>query len=226
MDLKLRAAEAAVMFVRSGMVLGLGSGSTAERFIELLGTRLARGELTGLRGVPTSERSAELAARYGIPLCELPATGVDLAVDGADEVAPGLKLIKGLGGALVREKIVAQMATRFIVIVDGSKVVPRLGVRSPLPVEVVPFGHAGHVAYFRSLGAEPSLRYRGGDVWVTDNGNVIYDLRFPDGITDPESLEMTLLTRAGVVDTGLFLRHAHTALIATEAGVEVRPRDV
>lgn len=225
MNLKARAAEAALDYVRSGMVLGLGTGSTAEQFLRLLAQRLQSGALTDIRGVPTSEACADKSRSLGIPLVEPAPEGVDLAVDGADEVAPGLKLIKGMGGALVREKIVAQLARRFIVIADGSKVVPRLGVRSPLPVEVLPFGHDSHVPFFRSLGAEPRVRERDGKPFITDNGNLIYDLSFPDGILDPESLESSLLRRAGVVDTGLFLRHAHVALIATEHGVTERKRD-
>lgn len=226
MNFKEAAGEAALKYVRSGMAVGLGTGSTTDFFLIALGREIRGGRLTGITGVPTSERSAARARELGIPLTTLRVSPVlDVAVDGADEVAPGLRLIKGLGGALLREKIVAQAAKRFVVIADGGKVVEKLGTKAPLPVEVTPFEHEAHVGFFRSLGAEPVLRLAaGGQAYVTDNGNLIYDLRFAGGIEDAEALELALLRRAGVVDTGLFLRHAGVALIACEGGVEERTR--
>lgn len=224
MNFKEAAGEAALKYVRSGMALGLGTGSTTDFFLIALGREIRAGRLTGIVGVPTSERSAARSRELGIPLTTLTQHPVlDVAVDGADEIAPGLALIKGLGGALLREKIVAQAAKKFVVIADGGKVADRLGTKPPLPVEVTPFEHASHVPFFKSLGAEPVLRLTPeGKPYVTDNQNLIYDLKFPAGISDPTALELKLLKHAGVVDTGLFMGIASVALIARETGVEER----
>lgn len=236
---KEAAGERAVRYVKPGMALGLGTGSTTDYYLIALGRECRAGRLPGVRGVPTSERSAARARELGIPLTTLSETPVlDLAVDGADEVSPmegpainggaAMGLIKGLGGALLREKIVVQAAKRFVVIVDGGKVTGKLGTRSPLPVEVVQFEHAAHMPFFRSLGAEPVLRgakqmgQAGEGPYVTDNGNYIYDLKFPQGIENPAELEMKLLKRAGVCQTGLFLGFASVAVIARPEGVEER----
>jgi len=222
-DQKRAAGVAALAEVRSGMTLGLGTGSTVRHFLEALGDALAQGTLKDIRGVPTSGDTATRARTLGIPLLELHEAGeLDLAVDGADEVTPELDLVKGLGGALLREKMVVQAARRFVVIADASKRVPRLGTRSPLPVEVVPFGWQAHLPYFRSLGADPVLRRveRDADACRTDNGNLVVDLAFPDGIPDPRALDRALAQRAGVVETGLFLGVAQRCYLATEAGVE------
>lgn len=222
MNFKEAVGEAAAREVGSGMKLGLGTGSTADFFLIALGRECRSGKLGGVCGVPTSERSAARSRELGIPLTTLTETpALDLAVDGADEIAPGLALIKGLGGALLREKIVAQAAATFLVIADHTKLSPRLGLKSPLPVEVTPFEHASHVRFFRSLGCDPVLRKAAdGKTYMTDNGNVIYDLKFAAGIDDPAALELRLLKHAGVVETGLFLGIAKRALIAKPEGVE------
>jgi len=223
---KRLAGRAAVGEVRDGMTLGLGTGSTVVHFLEGLGEALAEGRLSDIRGVPTSEDTRRRAVDLGIPLVELAEVdGLDLAVDGADEVAPGLDLIKGLGGALLREKMVVQASRRFVVVVDPAKRVPRLGSRAPLPVEVVPFGWKCHLAFFRKLGAEPLPRLGDdGKLRLTDNGNPIVDLRFPSGIDDAPELESTLRARAGVVETGLFLGMAHRVLVGGPGGVETLNR--
>ncbi len=220
MDPKRRAADAALPLLASGMVVGLGTGSTADHFLIGLAAALAGGQLRDVVGVPTSRQSEYRAIELGIPLTTLGKHPVlDLTVDGADEVDPDLRLIKGLGGALVREKIVAQNSRRFVIIADGAKTVPRLGTRAPLPVEVVPFAFEVQDRFFRSLGAEPTLRKVGGMVFNTDNGNLIYDCRFPAGIADPAAVERAILDRAGVVGCGLFLGMADTVLVGTADGV-------
>ena len=219
--LKRAAASRALESVRSGMVLGLGTGSTIAFFLELLGERVRAGELNGVVGVPTSRRTAEIARGLGIPVSRLRAgPRLDLTVDGADEVDPEGGLIKGLGGALLREKIVAQASDRFIVIVDEGKVVERLGTRGPLPVEVTRFGSSGHQAFVEDLGAEVApRRAEDGSRYVTSNGNYILDARFAEGIDDPAALDATLRARAGIVENGLFLGMTTRALIAAPDGV-------
>lgn len=220
---KEAAGEAALSYLKSGMAVGLGTGSTTDYFLIALGREVTAGRLKDIVGVPTSERSAKRARELGIPLTTLTKNPVlDVAVDGADEVAQGLKLVKGLGGALLREKIVAQAAKLFVVIADSGKEVDRLGTHSPLPVEVTPFEHEALIPFFRSLSAEPVLRLKDGQPYITDNQNLIYDLKFPNGIADPDKLEWQLLKRAGVVETGLFLGLAKVALIASETGVKQR----
>ena len=221
MNPKQRAGEAAIAFVKSGMVVGLGTGSTADEFLKALAAALKSGRLRDIRGVPTSRQSEQRARQLGIPLATLEeCPNPDVTVDGADEVAPNLDLIKGLGGALLREKIVAQNSRQLVIVADAAKRVDVLGTRSPLPVEVAQFGHEVHVPFFAKLGGKAMLR-RGADgaVFVTDNGNYIYDCRF-GGIADPRKLEEALLRRAGIVESGLFLGLATCALIADDAGVQ------
>jgi ribose 5-phosphate isomerase A len=220
MDPKARAAQAALSFLKSGMVVGVGTGTTSDAFMQALARELRSGRLTNIRGVPTSRRSQQRAAELGIGLVSLrQCPRPDVTVDGADEIAPNLDLIKGLGGALLREKVIAQASAQLIIIADSSKAVDRLGTRSPLPVEVVPFEHECHDEFFRSLGAVPVLRRApDGSPFVTDNGNYIYDCRFA-AIDDPVRIEDRVLHRAGVVDCGLFLGMARVALIADERGV-------
>jgi ribose 5-phosphate isomerase A len=221
MNPKQRAAEAAIAFVESGMVVGLGTGSTADEFLKALADALKTGRLRDIRGVPTSRQSERRAQQLGIPLaalaeCPLP----DVTIDGADEIAPDLNLIKGLGGALLREKIVAQNSRQLVIIADESKRVARLGTRSPLPVEVIPFCHDVHVRFLTDLGCRPVLRRTAeGEEFITDSGNYIYDCRF-EFIDDPAALEATLLQRAGIVDSGLFIGIATCALVADERGVQ------
>lgn len=218
--LKRAAAQLAVDEVRSGMAVGLGTGSTVAHFLDLLGARVAAGEVADIVGVPTSVRTADAATGLGIPLTDLVRQPVlDVTVDGADEVDPSLELIKGLGGALLREKMVARASRRLVIIADEGKRVGRLGARSPLPVEVVPFAWEIHLPFLSDLGGDPTLRrQRSGEPYVTDNGNFIVDCRFEGGIGDPAGLETALRGRAGVVESGLFLGMADRAVIGAEAG--------
>jgi ribose 5-phosphate isomerase A len=221
-QLKRRAAEAALAHVEDGMRVGLGSGSTAEHFVTLLGRRVAEG--LDVAGVPTSEGTARLARQAGVPLTTLEETPeLDLDVDGADEIGPGLALIKGGGGALLREKIVAAASARMIVIADAGKRVAQLGA-FPLPIEAVPFGLTAtvlaveRVAVELGLPAAIDLRCRGGEPFVTDNGNRILDASF-GLIPDPEALADRLADIPGIVEHGLFLGFADLALIASPDGV-------
>lgn len=208
--------------IQPGMVLGLGTGSTVSFFLEALGARFNSGELPGIVGVPTSLRTEAHARELGIPLTTLEKAGaLDVTVDGADEVDPNLELIKGLGGALLREKMVAQVTRHMVIIVDQGKMVDRLGMRSPLPVEVVPFGWACHLPYLESFGAKPVLRVDSqGGPYTTDNGNAILDCHFPDGIPDPPALDRAIQRRAGLVESGLFLGMAQEVYIGAEVGVK------
>lgn len=219
--LKRQAAAQALEYVESGMVLGLGTGSTVAHFLDLLGRKLEEGQLTGVAGVPSSIRTGREARQAGIPLVSLAEhPELDLTVDGADEVSPELDLIKGMGGALLREKMVAQASTRFIIIADAGKSVDRLGTLSLLPVEVVDWGWSRHTAFLESRGAMVTVRkFDDGPPFKSDNGNLILDCRFPDGIDDPHALHAALKERAGVVETGLFLGLADEAFIAARGGV-------
>ena len=220
-ELKRAAAERAVSLITSGTCIGLGTGSTVRPLLELLGARLAQGALTDVVAVPTSDDTAERCRKLGIPLTTLDEQPrLALAIDGADEIGPGLDLIKGLGGALLREKLVALAARRFVVIADESKRVRRLGTRAPLPVEVIPFGWTTHLAFFERLGAQPVLRRLGtGEPYHTDSGNLIVDCRFPGGIKDPPALARALAKRPGIVEDGLFLKMAYCAFVAGPKGV-------
>lgn len=224
--LKRQAAERAAEWIRDGMTLGLGTGSTVRHLLDVIAERRAEGAWREVVGVPTSEDTTARARALGIPLATLDERPeVDLTIDGADEVDPALRLIKGLGAALLREKIVAAASRALVIVADESKVVERLGTRAPLPVEVDPFGAAIQPAFLRSLGAEPVLRVRGGATVVTDGGNRIYDCRFPEGIGDPEALEARLALRPGIVESGLFLGMATAAVIAGAGGVRVIRRE-
>jgi ribose 5-phosphate isomerase A len=222
-DFKRAAAEAALAYVEPGMKLGLGTGSTAAHFVELLGDRVAGG--LEVAGVPTSEATRELAERHGVPLTTLKDTPeLDLAVDGADEIDGGLNLIKGGGAALLREKIVAFASKRMIVIADASKQVDRLGA-FPLPIEVVPFGKEAtrraieRLAKDLGIGGEVTIRRAEDDCpVVTDSGHVLLDARF-GRIDDPERLAAELNRIPGVVEHGLFLGFASLAIVADQNGV-------
>jgi ribose 5-phosphate isomerase A len=220
MDAKQRAAEAALDLISSEMIVGLGTGSTADFFLVALAHAIRQGRLRNIRGVPTSRRSETRAAELGIPLATLrECPHPDLTVDGADEVAPNLDVIKGLGGALLREKIVAQNSKSLAIIIDASKTVSALGEKSPLPVEVAIFGYETQEPYLRSLGAAPQLRRQSdGSPFVTDNSNYIYDCRF-SCIDNPRRLETALMSRAGIVGSGLFLGMASVAIIGESDGV-------
>lgn len=226
MNPKRRAAEAALKFLKDGMVVGLGTGSTADEFLQALSVALKTGKLKAIRGVPTSRRSQQRAEELGIPLVSLSqAARPDVTVDGADEIAPGLDLIKGLGGALLREKVVAQNSAKLVIIADSKKTVDKLGTSSALPVEVVQFAHEVQADFLQSLGAQPVLRLGpDGAPMITDNGNYIYDCRFSGGIQKPVEVEAAMRSRAGIVETGLFLGMASVALIARDDSIEERTR--
>ncbi len=208
------------------MTVGLGTGSTVRFLVDLLGDALSRGALSNVAGVPTSLRTERQARALGIPLVELGATArLDVTIDGADEISPELDLIKGLGGALLREKMVAQASRRLVIISDSSKLVSTLGEKAPLPVEVVDWALDAQAAFLEGTGATVQLRMgESGEAVRSDNGNVFLDCTYPDGIADPAAVERTIQYRAGVVDTGLFLGMADTAFVAGAAGVEVLRR--
>ncbi len=224
--LKRTAALRALAEVRDGMTLGLGSGTTATLFVELLGEAVQRGAVRHIQAVSTSEKTANLAQSLGIPLIELAsAPHPDLTIDGADEVDPDLNLIKGLGHALLREKIVEIHTARLLIIVDASKLSPRLGLRSPLPVEVVPYAWETTVAWLSTLGCRAELwRDEHGAPLVTDNSNYLARCWFPDGIADPYALARQLADRPGVVEHGLFLDMADLVVVAGDDGIRTLER--
>lgn len=223
--LKKLAAGSAVDEVRSGMVVGLGSGSTAAYMIQEIGERLQDGRLQDIIALPTSEKSAQQAQGLGIPLATLDdQPAIDLTIDGADEIDPQLDLIKGLGGSLLREKIIASVSRRMIIISDYRKVVDRLGARSPLPVEVIPFARQPVTVFLRSLGAEPIIRKQGGQLFITDEGNIILDCTFKE-IADPRKLGQTIIAQPGIVEHGFFFDLATEAIVATETGIVRYYRD-
>jgi ribose 5-phosphate isomerase A len=217
---KKAAAQAAVQFVTDGMCLGLGSGSTTAYALEFLGRRI-QDEGLDVRGVPTSFATERRARTHGIPLTSLDdAPTLDLALDGADEVDGAFRLIKGGGGAHAREKVVAHQAERFVVVVDPTKDVDRLGAQFPVPVEVLPMATTPVMQALEDIGATPTLRTaaaKDGPV-VTDQGLWILDARFPDGIPDAEALNRRLNDRPGVLDHGLFLNLATDVLVGHPDG--------
>lgn len=217
-DLKVAAARAALDQVRSGMRLGLGTGTTASEFVKLLGESMRNGVLKDIRCTSTSEQTEKVASEAGIPMFALADVApLDLAVDGADEIDAKLRLIKGRGGALLREKIVEQQARRFIVIADESKVVDRLGA-GPLPVEITPFAREVLTKRLEAMGLNPVLRLREGATRITDEGNVILDIRIPPS-KDIAAVVDEVRALAGVVDTGFFPTEATEAVIAGAGGI-------
>jgi len=216
-SLKCAAGEAAAALVENGMVVGLGTGSTAKFAVEAIGTRVKAG--LKILGIPTSEQTAAQARSLGIPLGELTADRrVDLTIDGADEVdIHNLDLIKGRGGALLREKIVASVSDRFVIIVDESKLVERLG-RSVLPVEVVPFGWEATAHKLRALGAVPKLRKSGNEAFVSEGGHYILDCML-NGELSPTALGSALDGVVGLVEHGLFLGMTSRVFAAGADGV-------
>ena len=219
-ELKRRAAEQAAALVESGMVVGLGFGSTAVFAVRRIAVRLAEGELQDILGIPTTRSVEAEASALGIPLTTLEAhPRIDLTLDGADEVDPRLDVIKGGGGALLREKIVAQASRRLIIVVDERKLSSRLGSRAALPVEVLPFGWSSQVAYLESLGAEVTRRsLPDGSLFTTDQGNWILDCQFGP-LQDPVALAAALQARAGILEHGLFLGLATEVMVAGAGGV-------
>ena len=222
-DQKRAVGEAAAALVETGMTVGLGTGSTAVHMLRAVARRAAA-ERLDLLCVATSEATAALAQANGLRLIALDEAGpIDLTLDGADEIGPGLALIKGRGAALLREKLVWEASRRCVVLADGSKLVHRLG-RFPLPVEVVAFGHAttarriAAVTSTMGMASQPMLRLHDGQVVMTDGGNVIYDVACGE-IADAAGLASRLKAVTGVVEHGLFLDLAQTALIATDEGV-------
>lgn len=218
--LKQEAADYAVRYLQSGMVVGLGTGSTAIFATRRIGALLHEGSLTGIRGFATSNLIWQEAQALGIPLLEqsMPSK-IDVTIDGADEVDSQLGLIKGGGGALFREKIVAQASDRLIIVVDDSKLSPRLGTLHTLPLEVSPFGWQSQLRFLQSLGARASIRKTSdGTQFVTDSGNMILDCDFGP-IADPAELAAKLEARAGIVEHGLFLSIASEVIVAGEAGI-------
>lgn len=220
MDLKQQVAAAALKLVKNGMNLGLGSGSTMAYFVDMLGEKVKAGELTDIRCVSTSEVIAAQARRYGVELKTLSdCPELDLAIDGADEVDPQLNLIKGLGRALLREKIVEIHTRQLVIIVDESKIVNRLGTKGPLPVELVPFEYPTHLAWLNTLGCRAELWLENDKPMVTDNGNYYARCYFERGIDDPYALALTLAQRPGVVEHGLFLGMANQVIVSGQNGI-------
>jgi ribose 5-phosphate isomerase A len=206
-----------VEYIQDGMVVGLGSGSTAACAIRSLGERVAQG--LSIRAISTSEASTSLARELGIELITLEDESViDLTFDGADEVDPQLNLIKGLGGALLREKIIASATTRELILVDPSKLVDRLGTKCPLPVEVVPLAWSLVQRALVARGLQPELRMEGDEPFVTDNGNYIIHCTFPDGIDDPAAADRWINDIPGVVENGLFVGYTDVVLVGEESG--------
>ena len=218
MNMKLEAARAALDEVRSGMTLGLGTGTTAAEFVRLLGAALRDGTLHNVRCTCTSEKTEAQARGENIPTFPLAEIApLDLAIDGADEIDARLRLIKGRGGALLREKIVEQQAARFIVIADESKIVKRLGT-GVLPVEVTPFARLVLMRRFEEMGLAPVLRLHDGTMRITDEGHVILDVMVPEH-SDIADVVARIRDQAGVVETGFFPNEATEAIIAGNGGI-------
>jgi ribose 5-phosphate isomerase A len=220
-SLKKAAALTAVEFVRDGMTVGLGTGSTAKHMVIALGERVRAG--IKLRGVPTSRETAELARQQGIPLIDQDnAWIIDVAIDGADQVDPGFNLIKGGGGALLKEKIVAASAKQFIVLVDYTKRVPVLGGSFPLPIEVIQFGWGSTSREIEALTkSRVVLRERNGTPFKTEAGNIIVDVHI-DRINQPRELEIALNNIPGIVETGLFVNRTDVLIVGTAQGVQTQ----
>ncbi len=221
---KRAAGEAALQYVPEGALVGLGSGSTVKYFLLALGKKVKSG--FRVQGIPTSQETARLANDLNIPL--LPNEGdwkLDLAVDGADQVDPQFQLIKGGGGALLREKIVASAARQFIVIVDEAKWVPVLGMPMPIPVEVIPFGWPNTQRHIQALGWSSRLRKKNNEVFKTDEGNVILDVEV-DRIDNPTILEAQLNGIPGVVENGLFVNRTSIVILGSTDGIHIKERPV
>jgi ribose 5-phosphate isomerase A len=221
MMLRKIAGETAAQLVQAGMTLGVGTGRTTRFFIDSVGERYQHGEIKDIRAVPTSVTSADLLTDFGIPIVSLADHPIlDLAVDGADEVDPQLNLIKGLGRALMREKIVEIYASRLLIIVDEYKIVKKLGSICSLPVEILPFEAARHIQWLNSLGCKSELWIESnGSPVVTDNGNYLARCWFENGISDSYQLASELDRHPGILEHGLFLDMATDVIVAGEDGI-------
>ena len=219
-ELKRKAAVRAVDFIESDMVIGLGTGSTANYAIKEIGDKIQSGKLQNVVGIPSSERTAILARELNIPLTDLDVhPTIDLTIDGADEVDPDLNVIKGGGGALLREKIVAQASRRIIIIVDESKLSPQLGTKWALPIEVVPFARRTEQIYLESIGGSVTLRVdENKSPFLTNQQNLILDTHFGQ-IYDPGGLVSRLNIRAGIVEHGLFLGLVTDVIVAAQEDI-------
>ncbi|MGN5652001.1 ribose 5-phosphate isomerase A [Bacillus sp. Brlt_9] len=218
LNLKQLAGEYAANFVKDGMIVGLGTGSTVYWTIQKLGERVKEG--LSFQAVPTSKETETLAKQLSIPLISLNEMDIlDLTIDGADEIDSNLQLIKGGGGALLREKIVATSSKELIIIADESKLVTHLGI-FPLPVEITPFSWKQTERKIQSLGCHTTLRLKNNETFITDNNNVIIDCVFPHNITNPANLHTQLKMITGVVETGLFINMTNKAIIGTKNGIK------
>ncbi|MHB1356949.1 MAG: ribose-5-phosphate isomerase RpiA [Anaerolineae bacterium] len=225
-ELKRATGYRAAEYVQSEMVVGLGSGSTARYATLRIAEKVRTGELHHIVGIPTSEATAELARQGGIPLTTLEEQpAIDLTIDGADEVDPQFNLIKGLGGAQLREKIVAYASKCEIIVVDSSKLVVSLGSLAPVPVEVIRFGWRSTMAALERTGGVPTLRIAAGAPFITDEGNYILDCRYTPAINDPLALAAAIKAIPGVVEHGLFLGMAHRVVVASPDGVQVLEKE-
>ncbi len=216
--------EEAVTYIKDGMILGLGSGSTVNWMLEKLAERI-KNEGLQVKGIPTSKKTERLAKKLGISLIDFTEVErIDLAIDGADEVDPNLNLLKGGGGSLVREKIVDVLADKLIITVDGSKMVPHLG-DFPLPIEVVPYGWNITAKRIAVFGCEPVIRKQDEEVFISDNGNYILDCKF-EKILDPKKLHQHLKAIVGVVETGLFVGVTDKVISCRSGSMEVLERNI
>jgi ribose 5-phosphate isomerase A len=226
--LKKEAGEQAAEYVKSGMVVGLGTGSTAVHAVRAIGHMLQNGRLHDIVGIPTSEETRREAERLGIPLTNFDENPViDITIDGADEIDPKMDLIKGLGGALLREKIVAAVSKKMIVVSDHRKIVNKLGTRAPVPVEVIPFARQPVTVFLESLGARPVLRMdpeTGKNPVITDENNILLDCWFEGGLDNPIEMGLAIRSQPGVVEHGLFFNLATHAVVAAPEGVQILER--
>ncbi len=227
-ELKKEAGEKAAEYVESGMVVGLGTGSTAVHAVRAIGRMLVNGRLQNVVGIPTSEETRQEAERLGIPLTTFDENPViDVTIDGADEIAPNFDLIKGLGAALLREKIVATASKEMIVVSDDRKLVNKLGTRAPVPVEVIPFAQQPVIAYLKTLGARPVLRMDRATAQqpvITDENNIILDCWFDGGLDDPNAMGQAIRSQPGVVEHGMFFNLATRAIVAAPDGIQILER--
>jgi ribose 5-phosphate isomerase A len=220
-EFKMQAAKEAATYLKSEMIIGLGSGTTATYAIRVIAKLIQSGVLENIFGIPSSVKAARLAQELGIPLTNLEEhPEIDITIDGADEVDPDLNLIKGGGGALLREKILAQASKELIIVVDESKLTPRLGSKWPVPVEVLPFAWKTEAIFLESLGAEVVLRKMPDEtLFKTDQGNLIIDAKFGE-IQNPQDLAQKLQQRAGIIEHGIFIDLASLVISAGESGIK------